>query len=167
MLDTMIRYLAGVHDRMTAYNLKQILQPCIDSLSSGPLTNPALVISAGGATTAKIGAADFYAIANGVLVKVAAATVLPALTGINAGAGAFNVALFFVSSAGTVTVLGGTAGATIGAIKFPVPTKNCALIGTLLITYASAFTGGTTALDTATTVYISATDGYDASALTG
>jgi hypothetical protein len=37
----------------------------------------------------------------------------------------------------------------------------------LIITYASAFTGGTTPLDTATTVYVSPMSGFDPTALTG
>jgi hypothetical protein len=92
---------------------------------------------------------------------------MPALTGINAGAGKFQVACFFIDSAGVVTALGGTQGATVGGVVFPEFPKNKALVGFLIITYASAFTGGTTALDTATTVYVSPLGAFDPTALTG
>jgi hypothetical protein len=116
MNDTMTRFLAAIHDRKTAYNLRKITDPLIDQLSSSPLNTAGLVISAGGATTAKIGASDFYAIANGTLVKIAAGTVMPALTGINAPAANYQLAMFFVNSAGVVTASGGTAGATLAAV---------------------------------------------------
>jgi len=38
-----------------------------------------------------------------------------------------------------------------------------AIVGYLMITYASAFTGNTTALDTATTLYISPVGAFDPS----
>lgn len=167
MLDTLARYLEGVVSTKTRYALKRINDPLIDSLSSTPLNTAGLVITAGGGTTAKIGASDFYALVAGALVKLAAGTSMSSLVGVNAPAGGFNVALFYVSSTGVVTTLAGTPAATLGAVVFPAPTKNQALIGLLIITYASAFTGGTTPLDTATTVYVSPGDGFDATALTG
>lgn len=155
MLDTMTRYLSGMKEAAWRHALRRILEPMVDRYSSQSLTTAGLVISGAGATTAKIGSADCYAVASGVLVKIAAATAMPALTGINVAAGSFNVAAFFVDSAGAVTVAGGTQGATLGAVAFPQFPKGKALIGFLIITYASAFTGGTTPLDTATTVYVS------------
>jgi hypothetical protein len=167
MIDTMTRFLEAVTSKRTGYAIRRVVEPSIDRLSSLPLTSAALVITAGGGTTAKVGATDFYAIANGTLVKIAAGTAMPALTGVNAAAGGFNVACFYVNSAGVVTVLTGSSGATLGAVKFPAPTRNQALVGLLIITYASAFTGGTTPLDTATTVYVSPMSGFDPTALTG
>lgn len=167
MLDTMTRYLEGVTSRKVAWNLRKIFLPLIAGLSSQPLTTAGLVISSGGATTAKTGAAAFYASANGVLVKIAASTAMPALTGVNFAAGAFNVACFYINSAGVVSLAGGTQGATLGAVVFPQPPLNSALVGFLIITYASAFTGGTTPLDTATTVYVSPLGPFDPTALTG
>ena len=96
MIDTMTRYLAGIHPPRFAWFLRKIFLPLIQGLSSARLTSAGLVITAGGGTTAKIGAADFYAVANGVIVKVAAATAMPAITGVNFGAGHFNVACFYV-----------------------------------------------------------------------
>jgi hypothetical protein len=165
MLDTMTRYLGAVSETKWRQAIRRVVEPLIDRYSSQPLTSAGLVISSGGATTAKTGAADFYAVAAGVLVKIAAATAMPALTGINFAAGQFTVAAFFVDAAGVVTVGQGTQGATLGAVVFPQFPKNKALVGFLIITYASAFTGGTTPLDTATTVYVSPLGPCDPTAL--
>jgi hypothetical protein len=165
MQDTMARYLSGFRSYRDSWNLRKILQPLCDNLSSQPVTSAGLVIS--GTILAKIGAADFYAVVMGRLVKIAAGTNMPSLVGFNFGAGAFNVACFFVDIAGTVTMLPGTQGATLGAVVFPEPPKNKALIGFLIVTYASAFTGGTTVLSTATTVYVSPIGGFDPTVLTG
>jgi hypothetical protein len=165
MLDTMSRYLQGLANVQDAYALNRILSPLVDRYSSQPLTSAGLVIHGAASTLAKTGAAAFYASVTGVLVKIAASTDMPALTGINMLAGNFNVACFFVDNAGNVTVAGGTQGATLGAVVFPQFPKNGALVGFLIITYASAFTGGTTALDTATTVYVSPLGPFDPSVL--
>jgi hypothetical protein len=167
MYDTMTRWLEGVHPQKTQWNLRKIFLPCIDTLSSQPLTSAGLVVSGTGTgITAKIGATDFYALVTGKLVKIAAGTDMPALTNINVDAGLFNVACFYVDVGGTVTAVGGLQGATLGAVTFPQPPMNKALIGFLIITYASAFVGGTTPLATATTVYISPLGAFDATALT-
>jgi hypothetical protein len=165
MLDTVTRYLAGVSNVLDVGFLSKIFTPIVDRYSSQPLTSAGLVISAGGATTAKTGASDFYASVGGTLVKITAATTLPALTGINFSAGNFQVACFFVDGAGTVTALGGTQGATLGAVVFPQFPVKKALVGFLIITYASPFTGGTTPLDTATTVYVSPLGAFDPTVL--
>lgn len=168
MLDTMTRYLEGVHPTRTAHNLRHAFESAVDRLSSQGLTTAGLVITGAGGTTAKIGAADFYAVANGTLVKIAAGTAMPALTGVNFPAGHFTVAAFYVNAAGVVTMLPGSQGLTLAAVVFPAPLRNQALIGYLIITNAGAFTGGTTALDTATTVYVSgAFAAPDPTALTG
>ncbi len=168
MLDTMTRWIAAFGDVREREGLRKVVKPSIDRLSSQALNTAGLAITTGGATTAKTGAADCYATANGVLVKVASGTTLPVLTGINASAGYFQVACFFVDSGGTVTVLGGTQGATLGAVVFPQFPEKKALLGFLIITYVSAFTGGTTPLDTATTVYVNELGGgFDPTALIG
>ena len=46
------------------------------------------------------------------------------------------------------------ANAAIANIKFPQVPENKAMLGFIIVTYASTFTGGSTALDTATTVYV-------------
>lgn len=165
MLDTMSRYLQGLANVKDSYALQRVLAPLADRYSSQPLTTAGLVIKAGGGVLAKIGAADFYATAAGVLVKIAASTDMPSLLGINITAGAFNVACFFVDSAGVVTVAAGTQGATLGAVAWPQFPAKKALVGFLIITNAGAFTGNTTALDTATTVFVSPLGPFDPTVL--
>ena len=169
MLGTLIQYLSGMASAKDSEAVRGAVAPLTDRFSSCSLNSAGLAIKSGGSALAKIGSADFYAVANGIPVKIAASTDMPALTGINITAAYFNVVCFFVDSAGTVTALAGKEGATLGAVRFPAMPQQKALIGHLLITYASAFTGGTTPLDTATTVYFNAsTSGaYDPSALLG
>lgn len=165
MLDTTTHYLEGWKDIRGRRAVRIPLFSLIDRYSSQPLNSAGLVIKAGGSALAKTGASDFYATAQGVLVKIAAATDMPALTGINIGAGLFNVAVFFVDSAGVVTVAAGTQGATLGAVAWPQFPAGKAVVGVLVITNAGAFTGGTTALDTATTAYISPVGPWDPTVL--
>jgi hypothetical protein len=167
MRDTIVRYLQGVASETDRRSVRVPVESIGDRLSSQPLTSAGLVIKAGGSAVAKTGGSDFYASANGVLVKIAASTDMPALTGCNIAAGGFNVACFVVDSAGVVTMLPGAQGTTLAKVVFPQLGKNKALVGFLIITYASAFTGGTTPLDTATTVYVSPLGAFDATILTG
>jgi hypothetical protein len=165
MLDTVTRYLAGITNGLYQRAVRTVVVPLAERYSSQPLTSAGLVISAGGATTAKIGAANFYACATGDLVQIAAGTVLPVLTGIVITAAYYNVVCFFVNSAGVVTVGAGTQAATLGGVVFPqIPSGN-AMIGFLIVTNAGTFTGGTTPLDTATTVYVSPLGPFDATVL--
>jgi hypothetical protein len=165
MLDTLTRFLEGFKDQRALHALRSPLESLVDRYSSQPLTSAGLAISSAGATTAKIGSADFYASVNGILVKVAAGTAMPALTSVSFAAGAFNVAAFFTDGAGNLTTLTGAQGATLGAVGFPQFTKQQALIGFLIITYASAFVGGTTPLDTATTVYVNTLGAFNPTVL--
>jgi hypothetical protein len=167
MQDTMTRNLAGITEVRFRNAMRRILRPLCDRYSSQPLTSAGLVINAGGAAFPKIGAADFYACVNGILVKIAAGTAMPALTGITAPAGGFNVACFYVDSAGVVTAAGGTPAATLAGVVFPAPPDQKALIGFLIITNAGAFTGGTTALDGGTTIYVNTTGPFDPTVLVG
>lgn len=165
MLDTMTRYLAMIKETVWGTALRKIFEPIVDRYSTQPLTSAGLLISSGGATTAKIGTSDFYASVQGKLVKIAAGTVLPALTAVSIPAGQFGAALFYTDVSGNITCLPGTPGATLGAVGLGPPTKQQALIGFLIITYASAFVGGTTPLDTATTVYVSPLGPFDPTVL--
>lgn len=169
ILGTLIQVLSGIAAQKDQIAVRDGVAPLTDRFSSCALNSAGLAIKAGGSALAKIGSADFYAVANGALVKIAASTDMPALTGIDIQAGYFNVVCFFVDQAGNVTALGGTEGASLGAVRFPPLPKQKALIGFLLITYASAFEGGTTPLDTATTVYVNASTAgvFDPSALLG
>ena len=161
MLDTVGRFIQGLSNPIDANFLSRILSPIGDRYSSQPLASAGLVINGAGAAFAKIGATDFWATAGGILVKLAAGTAMPALTGIVIPAAAFNVACFFVDGAGVITVAGGSPGATAGAVGWPQFPLKKALVGFVLITNAGVFTGGTTALDAGTTVYISPIGAFD------
>lgn len=165
MLASMTNYLAGITDERWRRAIRRVAEPPIDRLSSQPLITAGLVIKAGGSALAKTGAADFYAVAKGVLVKIAAGTDMTALAGLVITATFFNVAMFFVDSAGVVTVTFGGQGATIGAMTWPQFPVGKSLVGYLLITHFATFTGGTTPLDTATTVYFSPVGPFDPTAL--
>lgn len=165
MLATMTQFLEGITTLRTRQAVRAPLEPLVDRSSTQPLRTAGLVIKTGGSALAKTGAADFYASVKGILVKIAASTDMPALTGLTITAASFNVACFFVDSAGTTTVAFGTENTALGTVVFPPFPLNKALIGFLIITYASTFTGGTTALDTATTVYINGQAGFDPSVL--
>ena len=141
------------------------LKAIVDRLSCCALATAGLVIKVGGSTLAKTGATAFYATVKGKLVTIAAATDMPALTGLTITAAKFNVACFYIDDASTVTMKAGTEGASIAAVKFPQPPEGKTLVGALLITHSSTFTGGTTALDTATTVYLSPIGAFDATIL--
>lgn len=169
ILGTLLQYLSGMASAKDSIAVRGAVAPLTDRFSSCAVNSAGLAIKAGGSALAKIGATDFYAVVNGTLVKIAASTDMPALTGINISAGYFNVVGFFVDQAGNVTVSAGQEGATLGAVRFPPFPQQKALIGFLLITYASAFQGGTTPLDTATTVYVNASTAgaFDPSALLG
>jgi len=167
MLDTVIRYLSAMTSQLDQRAVRRVVFPLADKYSSCALTSAGLVIKAGGSTLAKTGSSDFYAVANGVLVKIAASTDMPALTGLSITASKYNVFCFFVDSAGTTSVAMGTEGATIGTVKWPQFPEKKALIGILLVTYGSTFVGGTTALDTATTVYINPVGAFDPTVILG
>lgn len=141
--------------------LLPLLNALADRFASVATSTAGLVIKAGGSALAKTGSAAFAGIANGTPVAIAGSTDMPALTGINITAAYYNVVCFFIDSASTVTAAAGTEGATLAAVKFPPFPTGKALVGYLVITYASAFTGGTTPLDTATTVYVSPVGVFD------
>ena len=163
MQDTITRHLAGVSADKDRKALRAILNALGDRLSSQIFNTGGLAIKTGGSALAKT-VNTVIAMAGGTYVSVAAAD-MPALTGLNIGAGKFNVAVFYVNSAGTVSVKFGCEGSTAALVGFPDTPERNAVIGFLMITYASAFTGGTTALDTATTVYVNTVGPFDPSVL--
>ncbi len=165
MQDTLPRSLIGVSDQLTKRAVREPLETLIDRYSSQALASAGLVINAAGALFAKIGATAFYATVQGKLVTLAAGAAMPALTGVAIPAGNFANVCFFVDSAGTVTMAAGTPGATLGAATWPPFPRGKALVGFLIITSASPFVGGTTPLDTATTVYVSPVGAFDPTAL--
>lgn len=161
MQNTAIQSLSLVGAQSDRRAHTQILQPALGTLSTQALISAGLVIKAAAATVAKTGAAAFYAVLGGRLLTIAAATDMPALTGLTITANSFNVACFFVNSSGTVSMSFGTEGTSLGRVKFPDFPLGQALVGFLIITHSATFTGGTTALDTATTVYVSPTGAVD------
>src|SRR4051812_10227224 len=108
MLDTVRRFLAGMASQKDARAVRAVIDPLADRYSSQPLNSAGLAIKSGGGVLAKTGATDFYASVTGVLVKIAASTDMPSLTGFTITATKFNVICFFVDSAGTVTASKGT-----------------------------------------------------------
>lgn len=149
------------------FNLLEILGSIGDRFSSCATSSAGLAITSGGSTTASTGSAVTNFVANGIAVAIAASTAMPALTGINNTAAYYRIVCFFVDSAGTTSVAAGGEAATLAAATFPPFPAGKALIGYLTIYYASAFTGGTTPLDTATTTYNSPTGAWDPSVLVG
>ena len=152
--------LAGVASQSDQKALLPLLSALADRMSSQATSTAGLVIKAGGGVLAKIGSVAFAGVASGVPVAIAAATDMPALTG-TITANKFNVYCFFVDSASVVTVAQGTEGATLAAVKFPPFPVGKALVGYLVVTHSSTFTGNSTALDTATTVYASPVGAFD------
>lgn len=137
----------------TSYTLSdQALRNVLDSIANVSLSSAGLVIKAGGGVLVKAGTLSSV-MANGVLVSIPANTDMPALVGTVATA-TYNVFVFSVNSAGVFTTQMGTAGATLGAVVFPVIPVGNTIIGFVVIhpTGTGSFVGGTTALDDATVV---------------
>lgn len=136
-----------------------------DALSCQMFTSAGLVIKAGGGVLAKAGTAC-RGIVKGNPILIAANTDMAALSGVVAN-GTFNVFVFDINSAGTLTTTMGTAGATYAAVKFPPKRKEQTRIGFVVInpTGTGNFTGNTTPLDDATVVpnavYVNLMGAYD------
>lgn len=164
--NTFAQWLNHVTDGALRTFLRNTLGALADRNSSHMVTTAVLAIKAGGGTLAKTTEAC-YALADGAHVLIADNTDMPALTGLTITANSYNVACFFIDRAGTQSALFGQEATTIAGVKFPTFPEKKALIGYLLITHSSTFTGGTTALDTATTVYFSPTGPFDPNAVMG
>jgi hypothetical protein len=161
MLSTFLQNISVI----AAERDKQGIRPCLEAaaweFNTQPLASAGLVIKAGGGVLAKTGATPYYATVGGRLVTIAAGVDMPALTGLTITANSFNVAVFFINAAGTTSVRFGTEGTALGSVKFPDFPLDRALVGFLIITHSATFTGNTTALDTATTVYVSPVGAFD------
>ena len=166
MYATIQQWLEHIAIATTRWCLLQILGPIGARLSAVSHTSAGLAITSGGATTAKTGATAWAGTANGILVSIAASTNMPALVG-SITAASFNVFCFFIDSAGVVTSVMGTESTTLAGVVFPHFPREKALIGYLIVTYASTFVGGTTPLDTATTIYVNTVGAADPSILVG
>lgn len=171
MLNRISQWVNSLTSLKDQQAMRPVLSAIGDRYSSQSLRTAGLVITAtSGKKVPKVGAADYYGIANGVPVVVAAGADMPALSGTVVNA-TFNVFCFFIDSASTVTSAMGTAGATLAAVKFPPFPENKALVGFIIVnpTGTGDFVGGTTALDDATvvpnTVYVSTLGAFDPTVL--
>lgn len=166
MQNTIQQYLTAVPDSLSRRGLQLIFAPIGDRYSTVMLSTAGLVIKAGGSAIVKTGAAAFYALAGGTLVTKAAATDMAALSGTVTNA-KFNVFVFYIDSAGTLTSQMGTEGATLAAVVFPEPPQFKAIVGFVVInpTGTGNFVGGTTPLDDATVApnaaYVSPVGAWD------
>lgn len=163
MQDTVRQHLEGMAGEMARRAVAIPLRAVSERMSSQGVSSAGLVITGAGGTTAKIGATPFQAVVRGAPVVIAAGTAMPVLTGINMAANMFNVVVFFVDQYGVTTARPGIAASTLSGVRFPNFNEGQACIGYLTITSASAFTGGTTALDAATTTYASPVGAFDPS----
>jgi hypothetical protein len=161
---------AGIASERDRQPLRTIFGAVAHCISAQSLTSAGLVIKAGASPIVKTGASTYYAVARGILVSKAAATDMPALVGTIAN-GTFNVFGFYIDLNGVVTSGMGTAGASLGRVKFPPLPPSQAMIGFIIInpTGTGSFVGGTTALDDATvapnTAYISTLGQFDTTIL--
>lgn len=166
MIQILRNQLAQIADTAARYALLNILAPLLNRLRSCTLSTAGLVIKAGSSALAKTGPAVTHYIAEGVKGRIAGSTDMPALVGTVTNA-AFNVFVFYVDRAGTVTGKMGTEGATEAAIKWPTTDQRKAILGFIVVnpTGTGPFIGGTTALDDATVapnaVYISPVGAFD------
>jgi hypothetical protein len=164
MIDTITHFLEAITEGRWRNAIRSVVVPIGDRYSTQVINTAGLVIDAG-SVTAKIGAADFYAMAKGVTITIAAGTTMPVLTGLNVTATRFNVFCFFADSAAVVTVAMGTQGTSWATVVWPPFPLNKVLVGGFLINYASTFTGNTTHLDTAGVVYFNGGGPFDPSVL--
>lgn len=164
MLDSISQNLSGLAGETQRKALRVPLNAIGDRFSSQTTSTAGLVIKAGGSALAKTGAVAYQGTVRGIPVTIAASTDMPALVG-SITAASFNVFCFFIDSASVVTVAMGKEGTTLAKVVFPQFPEGKTLVGYLIVTYASTFVGGTTALDTATTNYVSPVGAFDPSIL--
>lgn len=161
MKDRISSFLQAIKAGSDQRALQNVFKSQARHTSHVALATAGLLIKAGGGVLAKTGTGVFYATVGGRLVTIAASTDMPALTGLVITANSFNVACFFIDSASVVTVKFGVEGTALLSVTFPDFPVDKTLVGFLIITHSATFTGGTTALDTATTVYVSPVTAFD------
>lgn len=149
----LVQRLADIGDKRINFAMFRLLQPLFERLRTCTLSTAGLVIKAGGSALAKTGAAVTHYIVKGDMGTIAAGTDMPALSGTVSNA-AFNVYVFMVDSAGTVTSAMGTEGSTLAKVAWPKTPADKAILGYITInpTGTGDFVGGTTVLDDATVV---------------
>lgn len=133
----------------TSNNLDSLFDSLQRGLTTQLLNTGGLAIKTGGSALAKTVNTIYYVI-DGVLYSKAAAD-MAALSGTVTNA-KFNVFVFMVNSAGTLTTSMGTEATTLAGVAWPTIDDLKAVIGFVIInpTGTGNFVGGTTALDDAT-----------------
>ncbi len=170
MIAPINQILNKLRDVREGMYLVPIFSALANQHNSKMLNSAGLVIKAGASALVKTGASACHALANGILVSIAAATDMAALSGTVTNA-KFNVYVFLIDSAGTLTSAMGTEAATLAGVKFPTIPEKKAVVGFTIInpTGTGNFVGGTTALDDATVapnaVHVSVVGGLDPSIL--
>lgn len=163
MLDTITRYLAGMAAVPDRQAVLDVVGPIGQRLSSLAVQSAGLEITGGSGTTAQIGSGStFKGFVQKKFVTVAAGTDMPALVG-TITANSFNYFQFTIDADETVSVAMGIESTTDGGARAPVIPVDETLIGLILVTHSSTFTGGSTALDAATTIYMSPVGAIDLS----
>jgi F420-0:gamma-glutamyl ligase-like protein len=161
MQDTITQHLAGLPGETARKAVRVPMKAIGDRMSTQATSTAGLLITAtSGNYVAKIGSVAFAGVVQGVPVAIAAGTDMPTLVG-TITAGSYNIFCFFIDQSSTVTVAMGIEGTTLAKAKFPPFPEGKALVGYIIVTYASTFTGGSTALNTATTVYVSPVGAFD------
>lgn len=168
MQDTLSRYLSGVPDGSARLSLRNALSPVFDRMSAKQLNSAGL--TGAGVAVPSTGGTACHAICQGVLRSIAGGTAMTALSGTVTNA-KFNVYVYYIDSAGTLTTTMGTEGATLAAVVIPVVPVGKAVIGFTIInpTGTGNFVGGTTLFNDATVVpnavHVSVVGSFDPSIL--
>jgi hypothetical protein len=152
-MENLTHRLASLSDKRAQYQLNLLLSPLFERLRTQTQSSAGLVIKGASSALVKTGAAVTHVVAQGIKLRIAAATDMAALSGTVTNA-AFNVFVFTVDSAGTLATQMGTEGASEAAIKWPSIDSTKAIVGYIVVnpTGTGDFVGGTTPLDDVTVV---------------
>lgn len=162
MMNEIKKWATKCSDALTGDALLRALQ----SLHANqPVAPASLAINGAGNAAAKTTNAAFVLV-NGITVKIAAAQVMPVLTGVSIPNGSKQAVGFCTDVSGNLSLIQGAVAATIGGVTFPKTPENTVALGYLVIENASgaAFTGGTTALDAGgglVVTYVNQVDGFE------
>lgn len=169
MIGTLMQQLQLIPDGATQTVLKALFAPLMDRYSTQVQANAGLAIKAGGSAIVKTGGSATPYIVKGKGGTIDASTDMAALSG-TVTQSYYNVFVFFVDSAGTLTTAMGQQATTKAAVIFPPFPAGKAVIGYIrVINTGASFIGGTTALDngTVTVEYVNTPAPWDPTVLTG
>jgi len=152
-MENLSRRVNQVSNKSDARNLYLTFEKIYKRLGNVTLKSGVTTIAT---TKAKIkSTADYYAMVGGVLVtKATTDNLITLTTASNCANALFNVTVFTINSAGTITNRAGTAGATLASMTWPTVPSEEAVFSILVVnpTGTGGFVGGTTDLDDATVV---------------